>query len=79
MQSNKSCAIIEQYLAYLVTVKGQSQNTISEYRLDLLQFRCYIADSRGYTYSDFSFADLHFIRSIRLGDMYAFWPIVKKH
>jgi len=72
MQSNKSCAIIEQYLAYLITVKGRSLNTISEYRLDLLQFLCYIANSRGYTHCDFSFADLDFIRSIRLGDMYAF-------
>jgi site-specific recombinase XerD len=72
MQSNKSCPIIEQYLAYLITVKGRSQNTISEYRLDLLQFFCYIADSRGHKHSDFSFADLDFIRSICLGDMYAF-------
>ncbi|WP_072743665.1 site-specific integrase [Anaerotignum propionicum] len=38
MQSNKTCTIVEQYLAYLITVKGRSQNTISEYRLDLLQF-----------------------------------------
>ena len=72
MQSNKSCPIIEQYLAYLITVKGRSSNTISEYRLDLLQFLCYIADSRGYTRADFSFADLDFIWSIRLNDMYAF-------
>jgi integrase/recombinase XerD len=36
MQSDKSCKIVEQYLAYLVTIKGRSRNTILEYRLDLL-------------------------------------------
>ena len=71
MQSNKSCVIVEQYLAYLITIKGRSPNTILEYRLDLLQFFRYVADSRGHAYSDFSFVDLDFIRSIYLGDMYA--------
>ena len=72
MQSEKSCAIIEQYLAYLITVKGRSPNTILEYRLDLLQFLCYVADSRGHAHSNFSYVDIDFIRSICLGDMYAF-------
>lgn len=61
MQSNKSCAIVEQYLAYLITVKGRSQNTILEYRFDLLQFFRYLADSRGVISANFSFADLDFI------------------
>lgn len=72
MQSNKTCTIVEQYLAYLITVKGRSQNTILEYRLDLLQFFRYIADSRGLVAIDFSFANLEFIQTIQLGDMYAF-------
>lgn len=72
MQSNKTCTIVEQYLAYLITVKGQSQNTILEYRLDLLQFFRYIANSRGLICPDFSFANLEFIQSIQLADMYAF-------
>lgn len=72
MQSNKTCTIVEQYLAYLITVKGRSQNTILEYRLDLLQFFQYIANSRGLICPDFSFANLKFIQSIQLADMYTF-------
>jgi len=78
MQSEKSCTIIEHYLAYLITVKGRSPNTILEYRLYLLQFLCYVADSRGYAHYNFSFVDIVFIRSICLGDMYA-WLIVRRH
>jgi len=72
MQSNKSCQIVEQYLAYLVTIKGRSKNTILEYRLDLLQFFHFIAITRGQEYSDFKFVNIEFIRSISLGDMYEF-------
>lgn len=72
MQPNKTCTILEQYLAYLITVKGRSQNTILEYRLDLLQFFRYIADSRGLVSPNFCFANLEFIKSIQLCDMYAF-------
>ena len=72
MQSNKSCQIVEQYLAYLVTIKGRSKNTILEYRLDLLQFFHVVAASRGQEYSDFQFANIEFISSISLGDMFAF-------
>ena len=38
MQGDRSCSIVEQYLAYLITIKGRSKNTVIEYRLDLLQF-----------------------------------------
>lgn len=72
MQSDKSCAIVEQYLAYLITVKGRSPNTIMEYRLDLLQFFRFIANGRMTSFVDFHFVDLEFIRSIQLGDIYAF-------
>jgi integrase/recombinase XerD len=72
MQSDKSCLILEQYLAYLVTIKGRSQNTVLEYRLDLLQFFRYVAFVRGEKHPDFCFADIDFIRSISLGDMYGF-------
>lgn len=36
MQSNKTCPILEQYLNYLTIIKGRSNNTILEYRIDLL-------------------------------------------
>ena len=38
LQSNKLCPIVEQYLSYLVVIKGRSENTILEYRTDLLMF-----------------------------------------
>jgi len=59
-------------LAYLVTIKGRSKNTILEYRLDLLQFFRYISIIRNQEYSDFQFVNIEFIRSISLGEMYGF-------
>jgi len=72
MQSDKSCPIVEQYLAYLITIKGRSQNTVLEYRLDLLQFFRFLARCRGIECIDFKFVDIEFIRSVQLGDMYTF-------
>lgn len=72
MQLNKTCPIIEQYLAYLITIKGRSKNTVIEYRSDLLQFFKYVAYTRGLTYFDFQFVDLNLISSISLGDMYGY-------
>lgn len=72
MQSDKSCLLVEQYLAYLITIKGRSKNTVLEYRLDLLQFFRYVAAARGEGYPDFQFVDIEFIRSISLGNMYGF-------
>ena len=72
MQSDKTCPIVEQYLAYLVTIKGRSKNTILEYRLDLLQFFRFIARCKSVECPDFQFANIEFIQSIQLGDMYAF-------
>jgi integrase/recombinase XerD len=70
MQLDKSCQIVEQYLAYLITIKGRSKNTVLEYRLDLLQFFRYVAAVRGEGYPDFQFVGIGFIRSVSLGDMY---------
>lgn len=72
MQSNKSCKLVEQYLAYLVTIKGRSKNTILEYRLDLLQFFHFVDLSRSQEHMDFQYVNIEFINSITLGDMYAF-------
>jgi site-specific recombinase XerD len=72
MQSNKSCQIVEQYIAYLITIKGRSKNTVLEYRLDLLQFFHFVNIIRSQEYSDFQFVNIDFIGSITLGDMYAF-------
>ena len=72
MQIDRSCSIVEQYLAYLITIKGRSKNTVIEYRLDLLQFFKYVADARGEEHSDFRFVTIDYICSVSLGDMYGF-------
>ncbi len=55
-----------------MTIKCRSDNTILEYRLDLLQFFRYVANYRDIEHLDFRFANIEFILSIQLGDMYAF-------
>lgn len=74
IQSDKSCQIIEQYLAYLITIKGCNKSTVLEYRLDLLQFFRYIVSTRDQEFSDVRFTDIAFIRSITLGDIYSLLP-----
>lgn len=72
MQSNKTCQLVEQYLAYLVTIKGRSKNTILEYRLDLLQFFHFVDVSRSQKHSNFQYVRIEFIISITLGDVHTF-------
>ena len=74
MQSNKTCPLVEQYLNYLVVIKGRSWNTIKEYRTDLLMFFRYVCYSRGTPIVDnnFGIIDLEFIKSILLKDIYSF-------
>jgi integrase/recombinase XerD len=74
MQSNKTCPLVEQYLGYLSIIKNRSENTILEYRTDLLIFFSYIMNSRNINITDNNFAqvDIEFIKSIRLHDMYSF-------
>ena len=70
MQSNKTCPLVEQYLSYLVVIKGRSENTILEYRTDLLMFFKFVLSSRNALMIDSNFAvvDVEFIRSISLSD-----------
>lgn len=74
MQSNKTCSIVEQYLSYLVVIKGRSENTILEYRTDLLMFFKFVLDTHKIPIADANFkvADLDFIKLITLSDMYSF-------
>jgi len=74
MQSNKTCPLVEQYLGYLSVIKGRSENTILEYQTDILAFFNYIAQQRQMSMKNrnFSFADIDFIKSISLSDMYGF-------
>ena len=74
MQSNKTCPIVEQYLSYLIAIKGRSENTVKEYRTDLLMFFSFVILSKGTPMLDknFSWVNLDFIKTLSLNDMYAF-------
>ncbi|MDD2496362.1 MAG: site-specific integrase [Tissierellia bacterium] len=74
MQSNKTCPLVEQYLGYLVVIKGRSENTIKEYRTDLLMFFNFVMISRNTPIinTNFSVVNLEFIKTISLNDMYSF-------
>lgn len=80
MQSNTTCPLVEQYLNYLVVIKGRADNTVKEYRTDLLMFFNYIMNLRNITIIDENFAqaDLEFIKSITLHDMYSFVSYCQK-
>ena len=71
LQSNKTCPLVEQYLGYLSIIKNRSENTILEYRTDLLMFLEYIMVLRNISIIDSNFAqaDLEFIKSITLNEM----------
>jgi len=74
VQSNKTCPIVEQYLGYLVAIKGRSENTVKEYRTDLLMFFSFVMQSKNTPMPERNFAwvNSEFIKSISLNDMYAF-------
>lgn len=74
MQSNTTCPLVEQYLSYLVVIKGRADNTIKEYRSDLLMFFDYVLNSRSspIVIKNFAIIDLEFIKSVSLKDMYSF-------
>lgn len=80
MQSNKTCPLVEQYLGYLSIIKNRSENTILEYRTDLLMFFKYIMALRNIDPIDYNFAqiDLEFIKSITLHEMYSFITYCQK-
>jgi integrase/recombinase XerD len=75
--NNRSCQLLEQYLGYLSIMKGRSENTIGEYRNDLLRFFKFIKISRGANHIqqkdiDFADVDIDFIKSILVNEMYSY-------
>ena len=77
LKDNKTCALLEQYLSYLVVVKGRSALTAEEYRVDNNMLFEFIKKKRGIQQiilekRDFSDVDIDFIKSITISDMYAF-------
>lgn len=81
MQSNKTCQLVEQYLHYLSVIKGRSENTIKEYRTDLLMFLEHVMNARAISTDDkdFSSIDISFIKSITLNEVYSFISYCQEH
>ena len=60
----------EKYLIYQKSIRGKSENTIREYRYDLLMFYGYFAEKRHV--EELSDMGLDFVRSITLDDLYIY-------
>lgn len=71
---------ISSTIGYLVVIKGRTDNTVKEYQTDLLMFFNYIMNLRNIPIIDENFvqADLEFIKSISLHDMYSFISYCQK-
>lgn len=80
MQLNKTFPLVAQYVDYLLIIKNRSENTILEYRTDLLMFLSYIIKLRNINIIDINFeqVNLEFIKSISLQDMYSFISYCQK-
>lgn len=75
LKNYKSFPLLEEYLNYLLIIKGRSQNTVVEYRTDLLMFFDYRGPIKGFDKQekyDVSNVDADYIKGITRGDMYAF-------
>lgn len=76
---NKLPTIATEFLEYMETIRGKSQNTIISYGYDLALFFKYIKIKRGYVAADIPLEeipvddiDLYVINSISLADFYSF-------
>lgn len=76
---------VQDFLNYLKTIKGKSDNTIEGYKIDLIIFFRYMKIYKGFCKADIEFEEVDlsdiddkFIRSIRLTDLYAFMAFVEK-
>lgn len=70
---------LNDFLTYLGTIKGKSQNTIAGYKWDLSMFFKFVKLYKGYIKEDISFEEIpiddiddKFIKKIKLSDLYAF-------
>lgn len=76
MSDDKCSWIISDFLDYLSVVKGKSENTLKEYRLDLITFFNFIIKRKSLKISHHKI-DLELIKNISLSDMYAYMSFVK--
>lgn len=74
LQNYKSFPLLDEYLSYLIVIKGRSENTIIEYRTDLLMFFDYVNRSKNSRAKKYvlSHIDAGFIKSVTMSEMYGF-------
>ncbi len=73
--------IIEEYFSYLTVIKARSPHTIAEFRVDLRLLFMFVLKHKkpaAIPSSDCSFADIKYIKSITMDDMYAFIAYLQK-
>lgn len=73
---DKCSWILSDFLDYLSVVKGKSQNTLKEYRLDLITFFNFIIKRKSLKISHHEI-DLELLKNVSLSDMYAYMSFVK--
>jgi len=65
--------VLDDYLTYLRVIKGRSEYTIAEYRVDIRLLFLHVYQLRfNKQNTDCSFADIEFIKSITINDVYSF-------
>ena len=73
---NNSPVILDDFLNYLLVVKGKSVNTLKEYKLDLINFFKFILKHKNLKIALHKI-DLELIKNISLSDMYAYMNFIK--
>lgn len=74
--------ILEEYFSYLTVIKARSPHTIAEFRVDLRLLFIFVLQHKKPLVTplpDCSFADINFIKSITLNDIYAFIAYLQKN
>lgn len=74
LKKYKSFPLLDDYLSYLVIIKGRSENTIIEYRTDLLMFFDYVNRNRNPNAEKYSLShvDKEYISTVTMAEMYGF-------
>ncbi len=76
MDNSKCALILSDFLDYLSVVKGKSDNTLKEYRLDLITFFNFIIKRKCLKISHQEI-DLELLKTITLSDMYVYMNFIK--
>lgn len=76
MNDFKCASILSDFLDYLSAVKGKSDNTLKEYRLDLINFFNFIIRRKNLKISHQEI-DLELLKTITLNDMYSYMNFIK--